>query len=216
MRYLARGKEVRSENAAKPACCAGTWMLNWIGGLDEQHSGLDLGCGKLRYTVPLSRRVRSVTAVDSRTQVDREQTLFGTKTSIRRYAGKNLDNVRVCALEESHWRKRHYQVVLCSNVLSAIPSKKARQELLASAYARLARGGTFLVTTQYRNSHFTTWINDPRATRYCDGFLVEGARGTSFYAILDAEALVKLCRGAGFSISKAAHHKELAYVLATR
>lgn len=216
MRYTVRGHEVRSENAAKPAGSAGCWLLSWIADLDCSCNGLDLGCGKLRYTVPLSKRVRSVVAVDSQIQVDRVQTLFGTKSSVRRYATEKLPNVRVYSLTERAWRRRRYDFVLCSNVISAIPSRKVRAELVATAHERLRHRGVFLLTTQFRNSYFTNWASDPRAIRHCDGFLVRGAKGASFYALLDSDALVKICCEAGFSIINSGHARELAFVIATR
>ena len=216
MRYTVKGLEVRSENAAKPAGSAGRWLLNWIADLDCSCRGLDLGCGKLRYTVPLSRRLRSVVAVDSKIQVDRVQTLFGTKSSVRRYATENLPNVRVYSLNEGGWRGRRYDVVLCSNVISAIPSRKARSELIATAHERLRHQGLFLLTTQFRNTYFNNWASDPRAIRHCDGFLVKGAKGASFYALLDSDALVRICCKAGFSILNSGHARELAFVIATR
>lgn len=216
MRYKVSGLEIRSENAAKPACCAGTWMLNWISCLRKDETGLDLGCGKLRYTVHLAGALASVTAVDSALQVDRTQTLFGLSASVRAYAIAHLPNVRVCALEEDAWQRDRYAVVLCSNVLSAIPSRRVRKRLVATAYRLIAIGGTFLLTTQYRNSHFSGWKSNPQAYRYCDGFLVRTARGASFYGLIDSVALTNLCRSAGFSVVKAGHEKELAYVIATK
>ena len=216
MRYSVRGNEVRSENAAKPACSAGAWLLNWITQLDSRDTALDLGCGKLRYTVPLAIALRSVTAVDSSAQLDRTQKLFGIQTSIREYAAEYLPNVRVCALEETDWRREQFGVVLCSNVLSAIPSRSIRNQVVRTAYQRLANGGVFLLTTQYKNSHFAAWGSNPRASRYCDGFLVKTTHGVSFYALLDSTALVTLCRSSGLTIIEAGHAKEIAYVIATR
>lgn len=216
MRYSVKGLEVRSENAAKPASSAGRWLLDWIANLECGYRGLDLGCGKLRYTVPLSRRISSVVAVDSQIQVDRVQTLFGAKSSVRRYATENLPNVRVHSLNERCWRRSSYDVVLCSNVVSAIPSRKARYQLIACARESLNRRGVVMLTTQFRNSYFKKWASNPRAIRHCDGFLVRGGRGTSFYAMLDSDALVKICLRAGLSIIDSGHAKELAFVLATR
>jgi len=216
MRYTVKGFEIRSENAAKPASSAGRWLLEWIAKLDCRNSGLDLGCGKLRYTIPLSRRVKSVVAVDSQVQVDRVQTLSGTKSSVRRYATDNLPNVRVYSLNEDGWRRRSYDVVLCSNVISAIPTRKARAELVSIAHERLRHRGIFMLTTQFRNSYFSSWASDPLAIPHCDGFLVRGKKNASFYALLDSDALVKICCQQGFSIIHSGHSKELAFVLATR
>jgi len=164
----------------------------------------------------MSRRIKHVTAVDSKVQVDRFQTLFGHHSTIRRYATEHFPNIRVHAVEEEAWKRRRYDVILCTNVLSAIPSKQIRKKLVLSAHQRLRKGGTFLLTTQFRNSHFSNWARDPRATRHCDGFLVRGAKGASFYALLDCDMLVAICRRAGLSIVDSGHVKELAYVIATK
>jgi 2-polyprenyl-3-methyl-5-hydroxy-6-metoxy-1,4-benzoquinol methylase len=216
MRYIIHGREIRSENAAKPASSAGRWMLHWIGTLPPGTIGLDLGCGKLRYTIPLAKRIASVTAVDSSVQLNRKQLLFGKVRSIREYASEKLPNVRVCALDKTSWRRRRYQIILCSNVLSAVPCRKARKALISAAHSCLAPQGRLLLTTQYRNSYFEGWRGAHRATPYMDGFLVRGKRGTSFYGLLNADALARLCRTSGFRILRAGHVKELAYVLADR
>ena len=216
MRYLVRGCEIRSENAAKPTSQTGDWLLKWIKDLCPQSDGLDLGCGKLRYTIPMSKRIRSVTAVDSRVQVDREQVISGERSTVRRYVARHLQNVCVNAVEDKQWQEVRFDVVLCSNVLSAIPVREVRNELVLSAHRGLKRHGIFLLTTQFRNSYFSAWLTDSRVTKYCDGFLVKGAKGASFYALLDSRALVTICRRAGFSIIRSGHSKEVAFVIATR
>jgi 2-polyprenyl-3-methyl-5-hydroxy-6-metoxy-1,4-benzoquinol methylase len=216
MRYVVRGLEIRSENAAKPACSAGRWILNWIRQLPTSASGLDIGCGKLRYTVPPAKRISSVAAVDSGIQLERQQAIFGRVCSVRQYVSKTLRNVTVYSVEDPVWRRKRYDIVLCSNVLSAIPCLRTRKRIVKAAYTCLRPKGTLLLTTQYRSSHFAAWRSAHNATRYLDGFLVQGKRGTSFYGLLDAEALTRLCRSCGFRSFDAGHAKELAYVLARR
>jgi hypothetical protein len=135
-RYRVRGCEVRSENAAKPAESAGGWLLTWLRRLEPSLDGLDLGCGKLRYTVPLSNRINRVMAVGSQIQVDRVQTSFGCKCTVREY----LPNVSVNATIEREWRRQRYDFILCSNVLSAIPDRRERASLISSAFERLKHG----------------------------------------------------------------------------
>src|SRR5437667_340107 len=149
MRYTIRGLEIRSENAAKPASSAGRWMLDWIRSLPRKTTALDLGCGKLRYTVPLARHISSVTAVDSTIQLDRKQLLFGKMRSVQEYASSALRNVQVCTLDDTAWRRQRYDIVLCSNVLSAVPCRKSRKAILRAASTCLAPQGRLLITTQY-------------------------------------------------------------------
>jgi 2-polyprenyl-3-methyl-5-hydroxy-6-metoxy-1,4-benzoquinol methylase len=216
MRYAIRGLEIRSENAAKPASSAGRWMLNWIRQLPVDAHALDIGCGKLRYTVPLSRRTTSVTAVDSAIQLDRRQRLFGKLASVRAYAAETLSNVKVYELEDRTWHRKRYEIIVCSNVLSAIPCRKTRTRLVRTARTCLSARGRLLLTTQFRNSHFKRWKTARNAARFLDGYLVRGKRGTSFYGLLDAAALAQLCRRCGLRILQTGHAGELAYVLASR
>ena len=86
MRYVVRGLEIRTENAAKPIGRASRWVLKWIEGLPSNAVALDYGCGNLRYTVPLAERVRSVYAVDSEYQVRRVQKLGDSYSDLCLYA----------------------------------------------------------------------------------------------------------------------------------
>jgi hypothetical protein len=88
--------------------------------------------------------------------------------------------------------------------------------MLAAAYNCLSEHGRFMLTTQFRNSHFKKWENDPMAMRHLDGFIVNGRRGASFYGMIDAVALQRICVHNGFKIEDAGHVDELAYVLARR
>ncbi len=216
MRYKVLGREIRSENAAKPASSASRWVLKWIRGLSSGARGLDIGCGKLRYTIPLARQILSVTAVDSAVQVNRKQKLKGKVCSVREYARRALPNVRVCAFGESLWRSERYDVVICTNVLSAIPCRRTRKQLIKRALRSLNPGGTLLVTTQFKNSHYSSWKTSPNAKPYMDGFIVESRQRTSFYGLIDARALTRLCRSSGFDVVDSGHVRELAYVLAVR
>jgi 2-polyprenyl-3-methyl-5-hydroxy-6-metoxy-1,4-benzoquinol methylase len=214
MRYRIQGHEIRSENAAKPASSASQWLLTWINGLPRQSTCLDLGCGKLRYTTPLAKRVRSVTAVDSRVQVDRIQRVGGEACSIRDYVRKHISNARVYAFDEVRWRSHRYDFVVCSNVMSAIPCLRTRKQLMTYAKKCLKPTGRLLITTQFRNSHFKSWRTNPNAKPYLDGFIVRSRGRASFYGLLDAKDLVSLCNLSGFRILEFGHIKELAYVLA--
>jgi hypothetical protein len=122
----------------------------------------------------------------------------------------------VYSLDERGWQKRHYDVVLCSNVLSAIPFSRVRKQLMATAYDRLAASGELLVTTQFRNSRFSDWRFNPHAQQFHDGFLVSRYGGASFYGLIDALALARLCRSVGLTIRESGHAKEVAYVIATK
>jgi SAM-dependent methyltransferase len=216
MRYLVRHAEIRSENAAKPPSAASKRLLAWIRRLPPEAIGLDLGCGKLRYTIPLSKRIAVVSAVDSEIQLNREQRIGHKVCSVREYAADCLANVNVYSVDDPAWMENRYDVILCSNVLSAIPKQKVRLQLLRAAHDCLRAAGIVLITTQYRNTHFSSWKSHVNAKPFLDGYIVRGPKGTSFYGMLDARALERLCKIVGFEILDFGHVGETAFVLSRR
>jgi len=215
MRYIVQGDLIKTENCAKPCAQASQWVLSWIRTLPADAVVLDFGCGKLRYTLPMAKRVRSVFAVDSSYQIFRKQTINGRRTSVEAYARRFLTNVHVCPVESGRWR-RTFDVILCANVLSTIPEPSVRQLLLRRLACRLKGKGVLLVCVQFRNSHFAGWAYNPRARRYNDGWLVKNARGTSFYGIIPPANLINACKRAGLTVVGGGSHGESAFVTATR
>jgi 2-polyprenyl-3-methyl-5-hydroxy-6-metoxy-1,4-benzoquinol methylase len=177
---------------------------------------LDLGCGKLRYTIPLSRPGKRVVAVDSEVQLSRIQIIAGQRCSIRKYAALNLPNVEIYSTQQTQWRRAQYDYILCSNVLSAIPCYRVRKQLLTEVRGLLKPNGVLLVTTQHRNSYFKLWLRDPRAESYLDGFLVSLRHGASFYGLIPPKTLKRLSARCGLRVIEAGSIGETAYVLAGR
>lgn len=216
MRYELKGLVIRTENAAKPATQVSQWMLPQLRQLPKKTIALDYGCGKFRYTIPLSRMVKSVDAVDSGVQINRIQQIGGKRTSLREYARNYLKNVNVHRISGKKWRRRKYDFVMCINVLSAVPASAARRQILKRIRAVLKPGGSVLVTAQFRNTHFNHWCVNPCATRIRDGWLVQGVRGASFYGILPPKKLKRYCKDAGLAIKQFGSHGEMAFVFATQ
>jgi 2-polyprenyl-3-methyl-5-hydroxy-6-metoxy-1,4-benzoquinol methylase len=216
MRYRVKGEEVRSENAAKPTATASKWMLDWIDQLPARCRVLDLGCGKLRYTLPLSKQVKAITAVDSAAQIERVQTINGEAgSSVRAYADANLDNVKVFTLEENGWTKRRYDRIVIVNVLSAIPTVKGRLDVLRTAAKLLAPGGRVLVVTNFANTRFRDWKGEKRATPHLDGYLLKNGTGTSFYGMIPLAVVRHYCKKVGLTIeAEGTFHGENAWILA--
>jgi Methyltransferase domain len=179
-------------------------------------AALDFGCGKFRYTIPLSRQANSVYAVDSHYQIERIQRICGKQLSLIAYARKNLPNVNVMDVNTKTWRQRRYDFVLCANVLSVMPTTGSRLKALVLLRGCLKSSGVLLVCTQFRNTHFDGWASNPQARWHKGGWLVCGRRGYSFYAILPPAKLTRLCRAAGLRIRKAGTHGEAAFVFAGR
>lgn len=217
MRYsITDGIVVRSENAALPPERASRWLLKHISGLPSNTSALDYGCGKLRYTIPLSVRVNSVVAVDSTLQLSRHQQLKGQITSVNAYVQNNLSNVRTCPWDKSGWTKRKYGFSLCANVLSAIPDIGVRLQILTTIASLLTKPGHGLVAVQYKNTYFKSYENNPNARPYLDGWLVKVRGYYSFYGIIPPESLHEHCKKAGVPFSKCSSHGETAYAVIHR
>ena len=215
VRYRVRGALIKTENCAKPCAQASKWVLEWIRTLPQAAVALDFGCGKLRYTIPLAKRLRAVFAVDSSHQIFRRQSVNGRYTSVKAYAKNSLPNVHVCSVGSPRWQ-RNFDVILCANVLSAIPEQKVRRRVLRGLARRLKAEGVILVCVQFRNSHFAGWKHNSHAERYKDGWLVENARRTSFYGIISPANLIKVCRNANLNVIAGGSHGESAFVIAAR
>ena len=111
-----------------------------------------------------------------------------------------IDNVTVCALEDSKWRAESYDLVLCTNVLSAIPFESIREEVISNACSVLKETGQLYITVQYRNSYFSQYNQRQDVTKFEDGWLIlkNNQRGM-FYAPLTSDYIVKLCQRNGFT-----------------
>ncbi len=214
--YRFRGLELKTENAAKSPVQASKWFLRLLPSLVDRTSvALDYGCGKLRYAIPLSRCVKHLCAVDSREQLERTQQISSKRTTLKRYARSHLKNVSVVEISSGSWRRKRFDLVLCSNVLSVIPRRAERLRVLRTLRRVLRPRGNILVSTQFRNSHFASWQDSPNATWTGDGWLVRGIRGASFYAIIPPAKLSQLCRDAGLHVNQFGSNGETAFAFAS-
>ena len=204
MRYTIKGTEIRSENAAKPATDAAASLVKWLCDRERTPSALDYGCGKLRYTGHLAQRSRHIGIVDSEVQLTRTQRIHGEYTSIKEYAKKTWPSCTIQHLKD-FWRQssRHYQFVLCANVLSAIPCPKTRARSLRAICAALAQKGHVLFVNQHTNSYFTEVRNRPSSRPHLDGWIAESKAGACYYGILNKDSIVKLVSRFGLSVEEA-------------
>lgn len=215
MRYHVKGRVIRSENAAKPATQACKWVLSYIRRLPRNSTGLDYGCGKLRYTIPLARRIKKVFAVDSHVQVSRLQKIKGRLSTIPQYASQRLPNVVICTVGQANWRATRYDVALVLNVLSAIPVYRVRIDILRTVWGLVRPGGSMLAVTQFWSSYFRRWERSPSAVEHLDGWLVKSRAGDSFYGLIDLKSLERHCRQAGVNIAETGYCRsgESAYLV---
>ncbi len=183
---------IKSHNAAKSIKQTNKFLLNYITHLPSNYTVLDYGCGKLRYTLPLCDTVETVFAIDSSEQLARIQNIDGVKTTVLSFEDK-YPNLKIYELSKNEWMNRHYDFILCSNVLSAIPYRKERVKVLKNIRNVLKPNGTALITVQYRNSYFSDYENRSTAIPYYDGWIINNKGNYSFYGLVIPEKLKKLC-----------------------
>jgi len=216
MHYNVSGHVVEAELAAKPASQPSSTVIAWVEHLPMDAHVLDYGCGRLRYTIPMARIVRRVTAVDSCYQIQRRQAIAGCgRTTIREYATRYLPNVDVVDVADPVWGSHKYDRVLCANVLSSIPCSEERDLVMRRVRGCLSCRGTLLVTTQYRNSYFSSYGQRRGAQWVEDGWLYPHNGHYYFYGLLPPTTLTRLCLSAGLSVLQVWCHDGSAYVIAS-
>ena len=214
MRYSVKGFEIRTENTAKSGSQPAAAVLRWICELYPVKAALDYGCGKLRYAHQLARKCSSLTLVDSKVQLDRIQLINGQRTSVRAYAQEHLPGVSVLSVEEFGEADGAYDVILCANVLSAIPTAKARSSVLRKLCRSLGHSGRCLFVTQYQNSYFSNAARSPHAVPHLDGWILHTRRGAYYYGVLPREKLERIARRHGFAVLQSWVRGQSAFVIA--
>lgn len=200
MHYRIKGVDIHSENAAKPASQASSTLLEWLEKQKNINTALDFGCGKLRYANTLYGKCKYLTLVDSLVQLERFQVLRGENTNIFEYVKKHWPRARALDVEKFKTDRTKYDFILCSNVLSAIPNLKTRNEVLRNLYKALQKNGKCLFVTQYRNSYFNQVKNSNLAVSHLDGWILKTIRGNFYYGILPMEKVIRLAKQHKFGI----------------
>ena len=201
MHYEIDGLVVESELAAKPLAQSNKYILQYISDIPWSSLVLDYGCGKLRFTIPLSMQVASVVAIDSRCQLNKVQTINGIRTSVAEYAKTRMHNVYVCEIEDKAWKEGKYDRILLTNVLSAIPFYETRLNVLSNVKSVLAGDGEVVISTQYRNSYFKTYEARSSCLKFYDGWLMRRSpTAYAFYGIVTPEKIAELCGKVGLAI----------------
>jgi 2-polyprenyl-3-methyl-5-hydroxy-6-metoxy-1,4-benzoquinol methylase len=216
MRYKALGLTIRSENAAKPVSQISKRVVAWLRCNVKCEQALDYGCGRLRYAPALLKIARCVTFVDSAAQLNRDQLLFGKRTTVRSIVQRRWKRATVLDLEQFAQERKFYDFVLCANVLSAIPNRSVRSDVVRILSSRLTPKGRCLFVTQHRNSDFSRMSNLPTARKYLDGWILRSNRGASYYGILDRVKLLSLVRRHGHRVVDAWISGESTFVLTCR
>jgi len=140
--------------------------------------------------------------IDSEIQINRKQIICDVLTTVKDYANTYLVNTNVCALENSQGLNLKFNFILCSNVLSAIPSTDDRILLLNNIKKFLDRDGKALITVQYYNSYFNTYSNNPKTAEYNDGWIIPKGNNFTYYGIIKPQILIEYCERAGLNIKE--------------
>lgn len=117
--YKINNGVIESELAAKSTRQPNKQVLEYIRTLSPEAVVLDYGCGKFRYTIPLSIQVKKVVAIDSLEQLSKRQIIAGRAMTLLEYQN---NKVSICTIDSGKWRDTKYDAVICTNVLSAIPN----------------------------------------------------------------------------------------------
>lgn len=216
MHYLANGYVIRSENSAKSASQASSYVLDLLGSIGRVRHALDYGCGKLRYFGRLNEIAKRLTIVDSEIQLSRVQVVHSHRTTIRDYVAAHWPRVRVMAPRDLRADQSLYDFILCTNVLTAIPHMRIRRRITRLLGDRLSSRGRCLFACQYTNSYFRTQMVDGSVTKFSDGFIKGDAHAASFYGLIKPNDLKALVVGAGMAIEEAWIHDQSGYVIAKR
>jgi 2-polyprenyl-3-methyl-5-hydroxy-6-metoxy-1,4-benzoquinol methylase len=189
MKYNINGKVINSHNAAKPHSQSAKGVVDCLDEIGPVKSILDFGCGKLRYSSYLSEISSNLCFVDSKVQLERKQTIKGERSSVIEYVNSHYPKSRCIALENIEELNETFDLIFCSNVLSAIPCKSALNETMAYIFKLLSSSGKALIVNQHRSSYFKKFEKgDP----HLYGYLHQGRRGTSYYGIINKDAILEL------------------------
>lgn len=191
--------EIRTENAAKPYCQKSLSVDSYIKSIQGKPSVLDFGCGKLRYSDSIFCVASRVTFVDSKIQLNREQIIRGEVTSVRNYIEKHYSNCLAINYESLGNHHKKYNVIICTNVLSAIPCPITISEALAHIRRLLSKSGWVVFVNQHRSSYFKKYES---GSKWLYGHLYNGKRGSSYYGILNKPTIEKLLLENGYYIRR--------------
>jgi hypothetical protein len=199
--YFIRGKTVASELAAKSPSQASAHLQALLRKHDLVAQAADYGCGKLRYVSALAKMAGSLTLVDSSIQLDREQMIDGSRTTVRKLAKQKWPTIRIetiCEFEANS--SPRFDFVLCANVLSAIPSKEARSKALVAIRHRLKTSGTLLVVNQHTNSYFSQVARRNDSMKYLNGYLVPKNKSAFYFGIINRKKTAQILITEGYNV----------------
>lgn len=192
MHYKINGIIIQSENAAKSAKQQSKEILEWLKKQNKVRRALDYGCGKLRYSKELNSICEELFLLDSKIQLERTQLLFDEKTNIYNYVKKYMPTTKIIPAQYIEKLKIKFDLVLCINVLSSIPTQRSRIKVIKNIGSLLKCTGKALFVTQYYDTFFSNALKNPNIIKYNDGWISKNTIN-SFYGLIypkDLESLI--------------------------
>ncbi|PAU53562.1 methyltransferase domain-containing protein [Pseudomonas sp. PICF141] len=199
MRYLVNGTLIRSENAAKPHTQKSKPVEDYLLCRGKAHSILDFGCGKLRYSDTLTKIATSVTFVDSQIQLSRKQIIRDEQTSVTEFVSKNYPHCKTVPFEKLQEHQEQYNLITCTNVLSAIPCSETLSNVILNIKKLLSRDGVAVFINQHRSSYFKKFES---GKKHLNGYIYKNQKSTTYYGIFNKTNTQELLLDNGFEIIK--------------
>lgn len=212
MHYRINNYIIESELAAKSTKQTNKVVLDFISKLPSCYKVLDYGCGKLRYSIPLAYQTSKVIAIDSKYQIEKKQLIADSFIAPKDYNQKNLI---IKSIDNNEWKQEKYDIVFCSNVLSAIPDDDERLKIISNSKNVLNGSGYMFIAVQYRNSYYNQYHLRNDTIKHNDGWLIKrGNNKCSFYGMITSDKIINLCNIAGFNYYEIAKHDGSCYIKA--
>jgi len=212
--YKINGDVIKTENTAKSMVEKSGSLSRWLLNREFSENALDYGCGKLRYTKYLAERSNVIGIVDSKIQLEREQLIDGSYTTVKKYVSTRWPRCKVYELKTFFDNiNDKYDFVLCANVLSAIPCALIRELSLKSLHNCLSDNGRMLVVNLHTNSYFREVLGRESTIKHLDGWIAKSKKGSAYYGILTKDYTIGLLEDCGFFPIEAWVHGQSNYVL---
>ena len=215
MHYKYQDIVIKSENSAKPISTPSKdILLLFEEFVNKSDTVLDYGCGKLRYTVPLSRMCNKVFGVDSREQLTRTIKISGKPTTLMNYA-KQFKNINLFTIDNQEWMNIKYDKIILSHVLSSIPYEEDRIQIVNTLKDIMDEKSTLLACTNHRMSYFKKWDKSDKVIKYNDGYLIKEPH-PSYFGKIDKEKLAGYFKSNGYKILKSFIVEDNSYCICKR
>jgi 2-polyprenyl-3-methyl-5-hydroxy-6-metoxy-1,4-benzoquinol methylase len=192
---------IKAENSAKPLSTPSEEMLSLFHEyISETDLVLDFGCGKLRYTIPLSKIAKNVVGVDSKEQIERTIKISRIPTTLIDFA-RQYKNIELFSQCNPKWKETTYDKIILSHVLSSIPFEDERIKVIKTLLSVMNKSSILIACTNHRMSYFKKWEQSSKVIKYNDGYLVKEPNA-SYFGIIGKEKLAAYFSSNGYEILK--------------